>query len=156
MLPAFASIDDLEARMGSVVDAARAQTALEDASAEIRAYTRRSWATDGELALPTGTEAWKADVLVKVCCSIARRVLENPEGFSQESIGSFSHSAANASNDVYLTASERRDLQSVIGTGGLWTLATTRSVDDMPDVIDCVNAQSGAESTMPFTYEPLS
>lgn len=154
-LPAFASTDDLEARMGPVEDQARAQAALDDASTEIRAFTRRAWVDSDELALPTGADAWKGDVLVKVCCSVARRVLENPEGFVANTIGGYNEQRSNPSADVYLTASERRDLEAVIGKGGLWTMPTTRSFTDIPDVIECVNVDSGAPSTMPFTYDPL-
>lgn len=157
-LPALASLDELTARVGTIDDPARAQAALEDASSTIRAFTRRTWtdSTGNALALPSGSDAWQADVLVKVCCSVARRVLENPDGVQAESLGSYSVTNSNASADVYLTRGEQRDLESVIGKGGLWSQPTTRSLDDIPDVIDCVNADSGAPSTMPFTYEPLS
>lgn len=156
MLPALASIEDLEARIGAVSDPARAQAALDDASTTIRAFTRRSWAVDDALALPSGADSWKADVLVKVCLSVAQRILDNPEGFTRESVGSWSGERSNSSADAYLTKSEQRDLATVIGTGGVWAMPLTRSIDDAPELIDCVNADSGAPSTMPFTYEPLS
>jgi hypothetical protein len=143
--------------MGTIDDETRALARLDDASAEIRAFTRRGWVDDSAaLDLPTGADAWKADVLVKVCCSVAQRALENPGGLTQSSLGSYSESIANASSDVYLTAAERRDLEAVIGKGGVWALPTTRGCDDGIETIECVNAVSGHEAgTIPFTYEPL-
>lgn len=138
--------------MGSIDDQTRAQVALDDASAEIRAFTRRSWVDGDALALPTGVDAWKADVLVRVCCSIARRVLDNPEGVQQESIGSYSVTNANASSDVYLTRAERRLLQSVAGSSAIGTIdleiGTPRWTGDFIGVYS-------QDEPLPFTYEPL-
>ena len=134
MLPAFASVDELADRVPGGIEAgdeARAQAALDDASALIRAETGRSWVTDGELDLPTGDDEWKADILAKVCLGAALRSFLNPDNRSgeSESIDGYSHSEqwSNSSPDVYLSSSEKAQLARTLGGGGLFVISTTRS-----------------------------
>lgn len=131
MLPAFASLPQFAARVpGGVPDAdeARAQAALEDASSLIRDEAGTTWVdANNALDLPTGTDAWKADTLVRVCCAAARRTFENPDGVSQESLGGYSVAQSNSSSDVYLTAAEKRQVRKAAGFTGLGVLTTTRS-----------------------------
>lgn len=117
-LPAFASIDDLEARGVDVTDPVRAQAALDDASALIRIEANTSWVAAG--AVDFGDLAdYLQDAIVTVCVSAARRVLENPEGATAMSLGDASLTLANASTDVYLTAAERRVIRRASGRGGI-------------------------------------
>lgn len=129
MLPAFATIDDLDARLPAGVsgpDDARAQAALDDASALIRSQAGRSWVTDDELDddIP--------DIIRTICVRAALRCFINPDGVTQEGAGPFNRSFANASSDVYLTAAEKAQVRAAAGKGGLWTQPTTRG-----DVADC-------------------
>lgn len=160
MLPSFASVEELADRIPGGIensDLARAVAALDDASSLIRDEAGKSWVTEeGDLALPTGVDAWRADTLVRVCCSAARRSIENPEGVSQESLGGYSVTNSNASADVYLTSGERRSVKRAAGRESVWAMPLTRSIEDAPDVIDCVNASGEPAGTMPFTYEPLT
>lgn len=119
-LPAFASVEDLEARMGDVDDA-RAQAALDDASAFIRAEAGKDWAIEDAL------DDDVPDVIVAITLKAARRALENPEGVTKESVGTYSVGYANSSSDVYLSSEERRLIRRAAGKSGLWTQATTRS-----------------------------
>lgn len=130
MLPAFASLDDLDERLpGGLegVDVARAQAALEDAASLIRAETGKSYVDDvGSLALPTGDNAWRADTLTRVNLSVAVRAVTNPDGVSEQQIVNYRETLANASPDVYLTASERRSVRRAAGILGLAAVSTTR------------------------------
>lgn len=127
-LPAFATLDQLAARV-TVTDEDRAQAALEDASVEIRSIAGVTFVTADVLDF-TGYPAWAEDALVKVCCAAAVRSLTNPEGAQAETIGSYSHSYANASPDVYLTANEKRLIRRAAGRTGLGTITTTTGYDD--------------------------
>lgn len=123
-LPPFASVDDVSARLpaGETVEDARAEAALDDASAIIRAVARKDWVTEDEL------DADVPDVLLTICCRAAVRALTNPRGLESETTGPFGAQYANASADVYLTRAERDMIRSVAGqTSGVWTLGTTRS-----------------------------
>lgn len=127
-LPAFATLDQLEART-TVADETRAQAALDDASVEIRSIAGVTFVTDDQLDF-TGYPTWAEDALVKVCCAAAVRSLTNPGGEQSETIGTYSHSYANASPDVYLTANERRLIRRAAGRTGLGTITTTTEYDD--------------------------
>lgn len=130
MLPAFASFQELAARTPGGIDDSdleRALAALDDASSLIRDEAGKSWVdTDGNLALPIGADAWRADTLVRVCCSAARRSLDNPEGVTQESLGAYSVGVSNSSSDVYLTSGERRSVKRAAGKGSIGAVPITR------------------------------
>lgn len=112
MTTALAEFDDLEARMGTLSDAPRAQAAIDDASNWIHEATNGVWIDDsGELV------ASIPSIAVTVCCSVARRILTNPDGITSESLGPFSQGQTNASSDVYLTKAETRILRRAAGIG---------------------------------------
>lgn len=117
---ALASIEDIAVRGVDVSDQARAQSAIDDASARIHAETNWVWidATTGDLV------AVVPDIATTVCCAAATRSLANPDAVSSESesIGrmwSTSRTFANTSPDVYLTRSEKALLRRAAGIGGL-------------------------------------
>jgi hypothetical protein len=129
-LPALASLNELEARLGldsntlAGADKARAQAALDDASALVRLEAGQSWVVAGALsAVP--------DVISRVVLGAAMRNWINPDGVVQETAGPFQRRLAESPNGVYLTAAEveivRRFRAS--GTSDLWTLATERDRD---------------------------
>lgn len=158
MLPAFASFDDLRARTPGGIDNAeveRAQAALDDASSLIRAEADKTWTTttDDETVLVDDLPG----ILVTVCCSAARRSLENPEGVSQESLGSYSVSHANVSNDVYLTSAERRAVRRAAGRGSIGAIPISRGPIETPACGETTYLPvSPAGQDMPFSYEPLN
>lgn len=135
MLPAFASVEQFAVRVPGGVsddDRPRAQGAVDHASTLVRAETGQAWVdAEGALALPAGDDAWKADVLVNVTFGAALRSFLNPQNVTGESeaVDGYNHAEqfANASPDVYLTASEKRQLASVTPSGGLFVVSTTRS-----------------------------
>jgi hypothetical protein len=147
MLPPFASLDDLEQRLGPAADAARAVAALEDASALIRAEAGQTWVTEGVLDEDTPA------ILAVVCLAVARRVIENPNGVASETLGDASVSYENASGDVYLTAGEKRLVRRAAGVSG-----AMGSIDleiGTPGWSGEVIYVAGQDEPMPFTYEPL-
>lgn len=118
-LPSFATYDDLVLRLPEnvTVDEDRAEAALFDASALIHAESAEAWVSDGALIddIP--------DIVLTVCCKAAVRALVNPAGNTQEATGPFSTTFG----DVYLTSKEAALVRGASGgTGGLWTLSTTR------------------------------
>jgi hypothetical protein len=129
MLPALATLDELEARLGvdpgslSGPDRTRAQAALDDASALVREESRRDWVdTDGAITAPPS--------LIRVTLGAALRTFRNPDGEISQTAGPFSRTVKAADVGVYLTPAEveivRRYRQE---STGLWTLRTTRGDD---------------------------
>lgn len=132
-LPAFATIEDVEARLQRALDGdetVQAQAALDEASDLARAETGRDWVDDdGEL---DGTDAQLAAVR-GVVATAASRVLRNPAGEAQQTAGPFSRSfGAGASPSVYFTKSERLRLHRAGGRTGLTTISTTRGPVETP------------------------
>lgn len=131
MLPALASVEDLEARLGldpgtlADADLGRARAALADASALVRVEARRTWVDDlGALTLVP-------DAIVRVVLGAARRGYTNPDAVVQESTGPFSRRLADAETGVYLTAAEVDIARRFRPAGGeLWTLRTQRDGDE--------------------------
>ena len=124
-LPALADIPALDARIpGGLADAdtARAQAALDDASALIRAEAGTNWTNDD------GTELEDVpDVVVTICIAAARRALTNPDGVTEEAVGDARRSYSESSLDVFLKASEKALIRRAAGSfGGITTIATTR------------------------------
>lgn len=160
-LPAFASFEDLSARIPGGIsssDVARAQAALDDASSEIRAVAGEAWTTTNEsdqvvLDLPAEPD-WAADAIRRICCAVARRAYENPDGISQESLGSYSASMSNASADIYLTSAEKRTIARIVGgTSGLYTISTTRDdtyTGDLPEFAGDVYIEVEGSELLPF------
>lgn len=117
---AYATLADLEARYGPVVDQRRATVLLDDAATML----------DGLVAVDT-SDAHQMDALKMVSCAMVNRSLlassSDSFGVSQASytMGPFTESAtyANPSGDMYLTASERR----LLGVGSV-TIESIRPV----------------------------
>ena len=109
--PALASIINLTARMGDVGVMERAQAALDDASALIRAEADpEDWIDD------SGALEDVPAIVVTVCCKVAQRILANPDGLTSEGIGSYNQSFSNPSSDAYLTKSERPLIRRAAGS----------------------------------------
>jgi hypothetical protein len=127
MLPALVTVPLLEARLGldpdSLVDGeyARAQAALDDASALVRLEARQTWydtVTDTVLA---------PDVIVRVVLAVAQRVFTNPDSTVQETVGPFSRRLSEVGLGPYLTEAELALVRRFRPSDtGLWTLRTQR------------------------------
>lgn len=137
-LPPLAAVDDLEARLGrslSDEDRVRAGAALEDASALVRMEAGRDWATE---PVPGAIKA--------VVLRVARREFTNPDSRTNRQVGPFSESYSAGSGTAYLTDEERAVVARFrqTGSGGLWSLSTTREGPDFtPDMF--VSDQFGGD-----------
>lgn len=120
-LPPLAPVSSLETRLGlaaatlSGVDLARAEAALGDASALIRAEAGKDWVGPDLVTITA------PDAVVTVCLHAALRPYRNPDGFSGESVGDYSYQYAATGDpvDVYLSDEEKRVVRrAALGTAG--------------------------------------
>lgn len=130
MLPALATVDDLEARLGLDADTlagperARAQAALDDASALVREETGQDWVD------PVTTDITAPAPLVRVVLGASLRNFRNPDSEISQTIGPFSRTLKAAEVGVYLTPAELAIVRRYRKEStGLWTLRTTRGED---------------------------
>jgi hypothetical protein len=119
-LPALVSLDDFALRLGGLaaVDEDRAQAALDDASALVRAEASTEDWVDDEGGLEEVPE-----VVVAVCVAVAIRAFRNPDGVRQETIGNYSVSYADTSTAVFLSPGERRTIRRAVGLSGLSSIS---------------------------------
>lgn len=132
----IATVDDLTDWLGEdVSNPGRAEAILAAASTLVRTRTGRSWVDADGVKLEDVTED-DFEAVKTVVVQVAARVWLNPQGRTQQSAGPFSESiAAWASLGLSLTEDEARMLPRNAETRPqLWTLATTRSDNDIPDI----------------------
>jgi len=125
-LPPFATVEDLEVRLGVVLgghgsDYDRAAAALDDASALIR-NVGIDWVDDhGEIVddLP--------DVVFSVTLAAALRAYQNPTGAERQTVGDVTVAFATGGDGggVYLTRAERAAIRKAAGTGSLVSVGLT-------------------------------
>lgn len=85
MLPSFATVEQLGVRLPvALEDEDRAQAALDDASACVRAEAGKTWTTEAD-----ELEADIPDIVVVATLRLAARAYSNPRGVSQEGIDTF-------------------------------------------------------------------
>ena len=98
------SVADLDARQVEYVDSAQAQAAIDDASAVARACVEPVF---DDVETPNAP-----DVVVAVVVGMVRRVLTNPRGLAQESLGDYSYATGSPSVATLLpTAREKKLLR---------------------------------------------
>lgn len=142
-LKALAEVSALELRLGFETgtlqgpDLARAQAALADASALVRAEANKAWLdSDSNVTAPAQ--------VVTIVVKAALREFKNPDGFTSEQMGDYSYRTDNAGG-VYLTEDERRIVRSAAGSGayGAWTVHTPSNYDTtaLVDPFDYVQAE---------------
>lgn len=142
MLPALATLDQLEDRIGAISNEAAAQAALNDASALVRAEAPAAgWATDPDAEPP--------DVVVVVVLTAATRALRNPDGAQSESVGNYSVTYGAGLGGVWLTKNERRAVrQAASGITGIGSIELVSpweaSVRTVP-VVDSQGNPAGEE-----------
>ena len=123
ILPALASVDELVARLGTSLSGeewSRAQAALDAASGLIRAEARRDFVAESGM-LDFGLAAWAVQVIETVTLNVAERVMRNPDGTSQTSVGdvSVSYSRDGTAGSAYLTPADRRDIRRALGASSV-------------------------------------
>lgn len=152
VLPAFATTAELALRLPGGLDAedeARAEAALADASALVRAEAGKTWVDDSNAL------SGVPDAITAVTIAAARRALTNPDGVASETIPDYSRTFASTSlsADIYLTRGERRVVQRAAGRSGLWTMPTTRV--DVGTDIPAITVDYIADPTIPEEVDPF-
>lgn len=129
-------LDDLEDYLGEeIANPVKAGAILAAAYTLVRTKTGRTWVdADGVQAEDVSDDDFEA--VKTVVIQVASRVWLNPQGRTQQSAGPFSESVAEwASLGLSLTETELAMLPRNGNTRpALWTLATTRSENDLPDI----------------------
>ena len=98
------SVTDLDARQVEYVDSTQAQAAIDDASAVVRACVEPTF--DAVEAPDTPA------AVVAIVVNMVRRVLTNPRGLAQETLGDYSYAAgANAVATLLPTTREKKLLR---------------------------------------------
>lgn len=128
-LKSLADVEAIELRLGfekgslQGADLARAQAALDDASALVRAEAGKPWLDEeGDVTAPAQ--------VVTIVVKAALREFKNPDGFSSEQMGDYSY-RTDQTGGVYLTEDERRIVRQAAGAGayGAWTVRTRSHYD---------------------------
>lgn len=156
MLPALATLADLEHRLGldegtlDGADEIRAQAALDDASALVRDEARQTWVNESNAL------AGVPDVIFRVTLGAALRNYVNPDGLLTEQVGPFSRTIKQTEAGVYLTEAEVVIVRRFRPTGGgLWTQKLYR--DDLGDQTLYLEDSFGCELfPVGSTYDPLA
>lgn len=120
VLPALVSLEDFALRVGGIdaADEDRAQAALDDASALVRADAcGEDWVDDDdELEDVPG-------VVTAIVIAVAIRAWRNPDGVRSETIGNYSVAYGDTSTAVFLTEGERRLIRRAAGCTGIGSIA---------------------------------
>ena len=128
----------------------RAEAIIAAASTLVRTHTGRVWVgADGEVE-ESATEL-QLDAVRTVVLQVVDRVYFNPSGNTQQATGPFSSSvSAWYSAGCYLTDDDKTQLPtSTSARPALWTQATTRCDNDIPDIYLEVE-----DSTEPIVHVP--
>lgn len=120
MLPALATLDQFEARIGRTLsdpaEVARAEALLSDASALVRFESHTDW-IDPDTGDPTAVP----DVAVTITLASAVRAWYNPAQVTSEQLGA----AMVRFGDVWLTSAEADRLSRLSGNAGLQSVLLT-------------------------------
>lgn len=127
--PTLASIEDLQARLGTIDDPVQAEARLGDASEIVRAYAGEDWLDDG------GNLEEVPDQIAGVVAQMVERAARNPGGVVQETAGPYSHSfGPEAAARLYLTKLDKLVIRNAVGRGQVGTISTSRGPLETPPV----------------------
>jgi len=132
---AFASIRDLEIRLGHTLAGAerdRATALLSDASAMIRAVARSDWEDP-------------PPIITTICLTMATRAWHNPEGVRQQTLGDLSMTFGSVETGVFLTPDERRLIRMAAGFGVELGSVQLTSGYDVPTTTVYVPTSNGGD-----------
>lgn len=129
-LISLAPVSALELRLGletgslQGTDLARAQAALDDVSALVRAEAGKAWVNEAGDTVTAPAQV--ATIVVKA----ALREFKNPDGFTSEQMGDYTY-RTDQTGGVYLTEDERRIIRQAAGAGayGAWSVRTPSNYD---------------------------
>ncbi len=125
--PSFASLLDLEARLGQPLttseDVLRAETALADASLLVRAHL-----IGVDLTVPE-----TIDILTMVTVSAAYRQYTRPGGFASEVVGPYAYTGyPGGGQALFLTPPELALLGSLVASGSVYSIPLNTPADTSP------------------------
>jgi hypothetical protein len=146
--PALATLDDLEARLGTLNpdDTPRAVARLADASEIVRAYAGRTWLSSDEFDVEDIPGA-----IPGVVASMVERATLNPGGVVSEQAGPFGRSfGSDAAQRLFLTKAEKAVVRAAVGSTTVGTLSTTRGDLDTPAVTSNPSDPWPEETTVPW------
>ncbi|HMA26075.1 MAG: Gp19/Gp15/Gp42 family protein [Solirubrobacterales bacterium] len=124
---ALIEVSDLDARRIDYEDEDQAEAAIADATAAITSYLTRF---SVDLDAMTTNEAAAAKV---VAASIVRRLIGNPRGLQQETLGDYSYSLGGPMlGAVRPTPTERRMLREAFGVKGVSAIEMTAPIPAQP------------------------
>lgn len=119
----LATLSAMEARLRRPLtgpEATAAEAAIDDATALVLAVTGRTWLVSG---VPDTR-------VTPIVLSVALRAFRNPEGYSTETVGSWTGVTGGSGQDVasgvYLTTHERDQLRALMGKSGIVSVEVTR------------------------------
>lgn len=114
------AVADLDDREIAYTSTARAQAAIDDASALVR--TCVAPLLD---AVETPTTATTYPAVVAVVVAMVRRELTNPRGLTQESLGDYSYSSGGDGGvaSIHMTKREKRIVRRAVGKLGAGSVA---------------------------------
>lgn len=122
-MPALATVEDLEARMGaefSEPESLAAGAALDDVSALARLYGLPMWGMNGNHV---------PDVVKGVVLAVAERRMRNPEGYVSEMAGEYSYRLPEAgSAGLFFRPDELMTIRQASGRTGLVSIPINRPV----------------------------
>lgn len=133
-MASIATLTDLEPWL-TIDNEERAEAILAAASTLVRSRTGQAWVDVDGVQLEV-VEDDDFEAVKTVVVQVALRVYQNPQGITQQATGPFSRSvAAWAALGLSLTEDEMAMLPVSPGSirPALWTLATTRTEDGLPD-----------------------
>ena len=122
-LPSLASLEELTRRLGVALNEAeqeRAQAALDDASALIRAEAATTWTDTADPPTLANVPA----IVESITLSVARRAYENPSAHADKRVDDISvtYDRRRGEGAVYLTSAERRAVRKAAGVSGVSTI----------------------------------
>lgn len=123
----LATLVDLDARQVEYRDQIQAQAAIDDASGVARTcVTPHLDDTDAPDAGQPAADQGVPETVVAIVVNMTRRVIANPRGLSQESLGDYSYSTGGQGVATLLpTAREKKLLRRAVGASGAASVSMT-------------------------------
>lgn len=123
MLPLLATVNAFAGFLGASFtseEELRAEAVLRSASSLVRDEARKTWVIDDVL-----TDV--SETAYTIVLEVARRAWENPNGLTSEQYPEYTWRGTDrVEPGVYLTEGEKKRLQRLRGSSGLWVQQTTR------------------------------
>lgn len=126
-LPPLVSVSDFSVWLREPItgdQTAQAEAVLNSVSGLVRSEAKKTWVNDSNALIDVPPE------VTTIVFEAARRKWTNPNGYSSESDGDYAYRLSPDDVAVYLTEAECRILRRFRASGGLFTISTTRGVEE--------------------------